>query len=152
MKVTRTPVAVKVTPPHGPLVDVSVSVQRKGVCREVPMGEWIIDRKTGEILKESQWIFAGSTFHAIDGRNVYLADLNGVVVSLVNFGDDVLCRATRLTNRDDGQAFAANVDAVPPAGTAVTLLFRAAKRSAVASRPLPFTPPRAVFPTRSEPE
>lgn len=95
-------------------------------------------------------------------REIYLADLNGTVVSLVNFGDDVVCRATPLTDRDDGQAFAANVALVPPLGTAVKLRFRAAPprgttRPGPSSRPSsamrsgrPTRPPHETSPSAPE--
>ena len=61
---------------------------------------------------------------AADTRPIYLADANGTVVSLVNFGDDLLARPTSRTNRDDDAQWNARPDALPPLGTAVKLRLR----------------------------
>ena len=134
---------VEIIPPHGPAVEVRFRVVRKGKTMQLPVGAWVVDRRTGAALKEDRWLFAGSTFHRLDAKEIYLADLNGTVVSLVQFGDDLLCRSTPLTNHDDGQVFAANLDAVPPPGTPVTLCLRAVPPPAAGatSRPAPASQP-----------
>ena len=44
---------------------------------------------------------------------IYLADLNGSVISLVNFGDDLLTRHTKLTNQTDDGQWTANKAQIP---------------------------------------
>jgi len=152
----------RVEPARGTPVEVTVRVEGDGLVREEPVGRWVLDRWTGASLESSRWLFTGSTLHRVEGREIYLADLNGTVVSLVNFGDDVVCRATPLTDRDDGQAFAANVALIPPLGTAVKLRFRAAPprsttRPGPSSRPSsamrsgrPIRPPHETSPSAPE--
>ena len=56
-----------------------------------------------------------------EDQTIYMADLNGTVVSLVNFGDDVLARATDVTHNNDDGMWSAVTDRIPPVGTKVTI-------------------------------
>jgi len=94
----------------------------EGEPRPIPAHEWVVDQQTGEPMPPAKWLFAGSRFVEIDGKPVYAADLNGPVVTLVHFGDEVAAPAsTSRTNRDDQQQWNAAPGRVPPAGMAVTL-------------------------------
>ena len=59
-----------------------------------------------------------------EGKSVYLADLNGSILSLVHFGDELLARSTRLTRISDEEAWVSVSDKVPAVGTKVTLRLR----------------------------
>lgn len=102
---------------------------------EQPTSAWVIDQTTGKTLLETNpdayWVFAGSMFRRfeveVDGnteqREVYIADANGTVISLVNFGDDLLARQVTTTNQNDNAIWNAS-DQVPPVGTPVTVRLR----------------------------
>ncbi len=89
--------------------------------RVVPVGEWVLDRLTGEPLNTRRWMFTGSRVMDDRGTPVYLADVNGTVASLVHFGDETLGRDVTLTQDTDGQNLAPRPDAMPPDGTKVRL-------------------------------
>ena len=116
------PVAI---PPAGARVAVSlVYTDADGKTHDVPANKWIKNQVTGELLEGNVWLFAGSTLRQSEDKSrppVYLADVNGSVISLVNFGDDVLARDSVTTNRNDNGAWAANTDLVPPVGTEVVI-------------------------------
>jgi hypothetical protein len=114
----------KFTPPRGPKVAISIVYEKDGKQVEVPAGDWVVNQKTHEPLRDSTWIFAGSTMGEVEGQKVYYADMNGTVISLVNFGDDLLSRDTAMTNNNDDATWGANTEAIPPVGTKVTLRLR----------------------------
>lgn len=117
---------VVVHPPHGPVVEVFFVVpgEAEGPAVEVPANRWVLNRETGEPLGANRWLFAGSVFRSYEGRQIYMADLNGTVVSLVSFGDDLLVRPTTMTNQTDQQVWQANAELIPPEGTRLTLRLR----------------------------
>jgi len=116
---------IEVTDPHGAPVEISVVTTGGCLSVEVPIEHWLIDRKTGKAPARGRWLFTGSVFRKIEQRSVYMADLNGTVISLVNFGDDLISLSTKLTNRSDAQAWQVNPARLPPLGTAVVLRIRA---------------------------
>lgn len=117
--------AVTVTPPHGPVVEVFfVYTTPEGETLETPANDWVVVQPTGETLADNRWVFAGSLFRAYEGQELYMADLNGTVVSLVSFGDDLVVRPTTVTNQTDQQALGARPTVMPPNGTALTMRLR----------------------------
>ena len=50
-----------------------------------------------------------------------MADANGTVLSLVNFGDDLLARPTRLTNETDNRVWSTRTAVIPEPETPVTI-------------------------------
>ena len=117
----RTAEGLAVVPPTGPKVELFCLWEIDGEPHRAPANTWVRHQETGEPLAGNAWLFAGSEFHQHEGRRLYMADLNGTIVSLVNFGDDLLTRPTTTTNRTDEQAWGTNAEAIPPVGTAVTL-------------------------------
>ena len=115
----------QVDPPSGPPVHVSVIIPSENQSKEVPISRWLINRQTRKPPSDSIWLFAGSTFRKIDDRAIYLADLNGSVISLVNFGDDLLTRHTKLTNQTDDGQWTANKAQIPRVGTTVVIRLQA---------------------------
>ncbi|MFW6060122.1 MAG: YdjY domain-containing protein [Phycisphaeraceae bacterium] len=116
-----------VQPPTGPRLTIQARWQQDGEPRAADANTWIVNQKTDEPMEGNVWLFAGSSFYEPDegepraGERLYMADLNGTVISLVNFGDDLLTRPTTLTNQNDDQAWSTRTEAIPPEGTAVTL-------------------------------
>ncbi len=123
----QTDTGYEILPPAGDPVIVSLLLPESGVKREIPAGNWIVNQQTGEMMTPSNWLFTGSAFADQADARVYKADLNGTVISLVNFGDDLLARPNRLMNHNDNQAWQANTAAIPPLGTEVTIRLRPAK-------------------------
>jgi len=109
-------------PPQGPPVRIALIYEENGERREVPANRWIMNRKTNQPLENNRWLFTGSRIvRSQKGERFYLADRSGSVISLVNFGDDVLVRDTTATNRTDNEQWGARTKALPPVGTAVTI-------------------------------
>lgn len=157
-----------VEPPRGQVIEVyCIWEDEQGQRHRVAANEWVKNQLTDEPMKENTWLFTGSVFHRMEApplpqgaedadevperaRQVYMADLNGTIISLVNFGDDLITRPTTTTNRNDEQAWATRSEVIPPAGTSVTLrLVPTDKRSDGAEPPerghvpdVPFTPPQ----------
>ena len=92
----------------------------------VDAGAWVYDRRAEQTLAGTTWLFTGSKFVRHEGRPLYVADLSGTLISLVNFGDDVLAPRTDKTNRNDEQALGCHTPAIPPVGTPVTVRLSAA--------------------------
>lgn len=107
-------------------------------------GRWIRNQNTGEPLPDAIWLFTGSRMRDIpaegerEARRLYEADLSGSVISLVNFGDDLLTRSTLTTNKTDDAAWQAVTENIPPAGTTVIIRLSPA--------PTPVTAPPAPAP------
>lgn len=107
----------------GPEVEVYVVLKVAGQEREVPANRWIKDNGNDKMMQGNTWLFAGSVTTALEGKQVYLADLNGSAVSLVNFGDDLLTLPNKMTqdNNSHGKVWAPRTNAIPKVGTEVTL-------------------------------
>jgi hypothetical protein len=112
---------VKFVEPRGPRVAITLIYEKDGKTVEVPANEWVFNQKTKEVLKGNTWLFTGSEFSEFDGQKVYRADLNGTVISLVDFGDDLLSRQTKMTDKDDQSTWGVNTKVVPPIGTKVII-------------------------------
>jgi hypothetical protein len=108
-------------PPRGPEVLISLIYKADGQTHRVPANKWVINRETEQPLESNRWLFTGSKFVSFEGDRFYLADRTGTAISLVGFGDDLLCRDTTTTNRTDAQQLAAHTDILPAKGTAVTI-------------------------------
>ncbi|MEM9416221.1 MAG: YdjY domain-containing protein [Planctomycetota bacterium] len=116
--------SVRTIPPRGPEIEVLI-LTTDGEGREVltPANEWVKDQNSGETMQGNTWLFAGSKFVEVNGQEMYVADAYGTAISLVNFGDDLLARATDMTdsNESHGRVWGANTDAIPEVGTEVRL-------------------------------
>lgn len=114
-------------PPKGPGVAVTLLFEKDGKKVEVPASDWVVEQKSRKPLADNVWLFVGSTEYPVDGKSVYVADVEGNIISLVNFGNEVLARDTK--NRGGqggggGDTWGANSKIIPPAGTKVTIRLR----------------------------
>ncbi len=91
---------------------------------EIPINQWVKHQPTDKLLPDNIWLFVGSTFINTKDQTIYAADMTGSILSLVNFGDDVLTRDTATTNDNDNAQWGAMTQAIPPIGTRVTLRLR----------------------------
>ncbi|MCX5658835.1 MAG: YdjY domain-containing protein [Planctomycetota bacterium] len=121
---------IEVTPPHGPRVAVTLIYEKEGKPVEVPANKWVVNQKTHEVFAGNIWLFAGSKMVEYEGQSMYLADANGTAIALVNFGDDLLTRDTKMTNQSDDETWGCNTAEIPPVGTAVTMRIRPVKEAA----------------------
>ncbi len=109
---------------HGPKVSVHVLLTREGKQIEVPAHQWIVDKQTGKTPPENHWLFTGSRIEKIDDKELYVADLQGTVLSLVNFNDDLLALPSDKTHMNDAAQWTARAQAIPPRDTQVLLRLR----------------------------
>lgn len=115
------------TPPDGPALALSFIFETDGQSHEVPVNEWVLDEKTGKTLPDCQWLFTGSTFRTWQDREYYMADEAGNIVSLVNFGDDLIVRCTDTTKDTDFQQLQIDKERIPPYGSDLILRIRVPK-------------------------
>ena len=118
---------VRITPPRGPEVELFFILESEP-DRPIPANTWIVDQQTGAELPDNRWLFLGSKIVEHQGRRYFLAEENGTLVSLVNFGDELLGRATDQGESGGNDLWTAHPDRLPPAGTPVTLRIRPAVR------------------------
>jgi len=122
--------------------------------RPVPAGGYVAGQDGGPGLDPPAggWRFAGSRLVEGRQRSYFLAEENGTLISLVNFGDDLIARDTRQP-ADGGNGFwalnpaPAGWPALPAPGTPLTVR--------LARTPEPVSPPAADplkhSPTRGRP-
>ncbi len=111
-------------PAHGPRIAVTLVFQQDGQSVEVPANRWVVNRRTGETLDSNVWLFTGSSFDDTQDPPVYRGDIEGSILSLVHFGDEVLARPTELTNQTDQGSLAPHTELIPPVGTPVKIRLR----------------------------
>lgn len=114
----------EIIPPRGPRLAVTLRYEKDGKTVEVPANTWIVNQKTHEVFADNIWLFAGSKVVEYEGQTMYLADANGTAIALVNFGDDLLTRDTKMTNQSDDATWGCNTEQIPTVGTAVTIRIR----------------------------
>ena len=112
---------LKITEAKGPLVAVDLIYEHQGIKYQVPANQWVYNRTTQAPLKDHYWLFSGSSFLKIQDQSIYRADVNGSVITLVHFGDDLLARQTQLTSRNDNAAWQAQTQKIPPINTPITV-------------------------------
>jgi hypothetical protein len=107
-------------PPQGPELELLVYADDQP-HRLTPANEWIVDQDTGRVMPGNRWLYLGSTFIEHRGQSFFMAQENGTLVSLVNFGDELIGRPTRRSEAGGNDLWTARTDEIPPPGTAVTL-------------------------------
>jgi biopolymer transport protein ExbD len=117
-----------IIPPHGSRVAVwFVTRDGDGKEVEVPANQWIKNKARGATLPDNVWLFTGSKMLENDGRSFYQADIEGNIISVVNFGDEVLGLPTQVTDKNDKGNLTVNSPKVPKVGTPLVVRLRAAK-------------------------
>lgn len=110
-------------PPHGPALELFFILNDRP-DQPVPANHWVADQETGEPMPDNAWRFTGSTVIEFKGQRYFMAEKNGTVVSLVNFGDDLISRPTNDSDAGGNVFWTTNLNATPPVpapGTRVTL-------------------------------
>jgi len=119
-------------PPTGAKVAVSYVIKDKRTDRmvEIPANRWVLNQKTGKVMPDNVWLFTGSVIYEEEDsetgkvRKMYSADQSGVVISIVNFGDEVMCRPTDMTRENDESTWGTNTEAIPAVGTELIVRLR----------------------------
>ncbi len=113
--------ADKVIPPTGARVDARIrwTDPKTKKQREDPVEYWMRPLDPAKPMPELTYLFTGSMVLE-DGR--YLADLEGSVISLVNFADAVMDLPGLHSDKMDMLEFEANPKTMPPANTGCTLI------------------------------
>lgn len=106
-------------PPHGPPLNIHVEWERDGQTVSVPAYRLMRNVKTKKPMPALTWIFAGSRVME-DG--VYAADVTGYVVSIVNFDLTLIDIPELASNANETLEWEVNPEAMPAAGTAVTMV------------------------------
>ena len=113
--------------PTGDAVMVSLIVEEDGQPVEHPISRFVKNRQTGEPLPTRPFIFAGSRMAEFDPpRTVYAADVEGNIVSLVTFGDDVLAWEKAASTSNEMVQWEAKPETLPSIKTPVRLRLRPA--------------------------
>ncbi|MFQ5430820.1 MAG: YdjY domain-containing protein [Phycisphaerae bacterium] len=119
------------TPPSGDPVDVLVSYVADGKHVEQPACEWMWDLGRRAPMRPTHWLFTGSR-RSSDGR--FTADVEGTVVTVVNFDTAVLSLPESHSESNAELWLSARTAVIPPVGTAVTLILRPAAHAIGAAR------------------
>lgn len=110
-------------PPHGPPLQISVEYEKDGKIVAAPANRWMRNVRTKKPMPATTWIFAGSRVMP-DGN--YAADATGYLVSVVNFDMTVIDIPELASKENESLEWERNPDAVPPAGTKVTMVIEPA--------------------------
>jgi hypothetical protein len=118
---------IKVVPASGAKVKVTLIYEKDGKPVEVGANQWVLDAPTQKPLADDIWLFCGSRIGTEGKDKIYYADASGAVLTLVNFGDDLLTKPNNNTSKDGNDHFAVNPAAIPPKDTKVTIRLQPAK-------------------------
>ncbi|MEM8737602.1 MAG: YdjY domain-containing protein [Planctomycetota bacterium] len=127
-------------PPQGPRVELFFVLDEQP-DQPIAANQWVVDQTRGETMPGNTWLFTGSAFVEHQQTRYFLAEANGTVASLVNFGDELIGRPTTVSQDGGNDLWTAHTAVIPPLGTRLTLRLQPADASAV--RPLgPTDPPK----------
>jgi biopolymer transport protein ExbD len=115
--------AKKWLPPHGPPLRLTVEFEKDGKKVSHPAYKLMRAIRTKEPMPAMTWIFAGSRVMP-DGN--YAADVTGYLVSIVNFDLTVIDVPALVSNANETLEWETNLDLMPEAGAAVTLIIEPA--------------------------
>jgi hypothetical protein len=116
----------KVRPPTGDAVDVFVRYKKKGRVVEESACDWMIDVDKKLPMARTHWLFTGSERL---GDGSFAADVEGTVVTVVDFESSLLAMPDLHSESDSELWLRANTAVIPGVGTPVTLILRAATKS-----------------------
>jgi hypothetical protein len=109
--------------PQGDLLELSFTWEAEGRRRTAAALTWTREIEYARVPLARPWVFAGS----LPQKDGTLAcDRSGVGVAVVDFGDSLICLSRSHTSQDAGLWLTANPETVPPEGTPVKLVIRAA--------------------------
>ena len=110
-------------PPTGDLIDISFRWEEDGRSRTLDAWQWLREIEYERTPLARPWIFAGSQRLSDGSLSV---DKTGVGVALVDFPDSLVCVTRRYSSRNSELWAEANTPVIPPEGTPVRMVLRAA--------------------------
>jgi len=116
-------------PASGDEIGVEVRYKdQEGNLKQVPAQQWITNHRTGKTM-DYPWVFAGSGFweDARTGKRHYQA-AGGDIICVSNFTTAILDLPIQSSQSNDALLFRANTEAIPAAGTPVTLVLTVEKK------------------------
>ncbi|HWL92821.1 MAG TPA: YdjY domain-containing protein [Phycisphaerae bacterium] len=113
-----------ITEASGDAVDVRVRYEKDSETVEHSASDWMYDLERDAPMQQTHWIFAGSKR---DEKGRFAADVEGTVVTVVNFDTALLCLPDLHTDSDRSLWLRARTEVIPPVGTKVTLILRPAQ-------------------------
>lgn len=123
-------------PPAGQEIDIEVVwVDPEGERQSARAQDWVRDMRTGKALQHP-WVFAGSGFWKDEqtGRSHYQAEA-GDFICVSNFASAMLDIPVESTQANEGLAFEAFTERIPPLGTHVRLVLTPKEASEQAGSP-----------------
>jgi len=111
--------------PHGPPLELFFVLDNHPAA-PIPANQWVIDQETREVMPDNRWVFTGSTIIEFQGKAFFMAEKNGTLISLLNFGDELVSRPTDQSEAGGTDFWTAHTDAIPPIGTKLKLRFQPA--------------------------
>jgi hypothetical protein len=110
--------------PTGDLLDIECEWEEDGRWRRVNAFEWLREIEFARQPVPRPWVFAGS-LRLADGE--LAADRSGAAIALVDFPESLVALSGRHSSSNAELWLEANGDRIPPAGTQVRLVLRAAR-------------------------
>jgi hypothetical protein len=108
-------------PATGDAVEIDVRYPTPQGPRTVPLEDWARPADGHEPLGRLPWVFAGSVPW---GDGSIAADVEGTVVAVVDFSTSLIALPEHHSDRNEELWLAPRTEAIPPVGTACTLIFR----------------------------
>ena len=109
-------------PPKGQALRLRVRYRRESKVHTVPVNQWLSLNDTGSAPDRVPWVFAGSRTGE-DGR--FGADRDGTVIAVVDFETALISVGAVHSADNESLWLSARTAAIPPLGTACTLLIAA---------------------------
>lgn len=107
-------------PPRGAGLKIDLHwTDAAGRKQSAPAGRWIRPLQADQAPPVGEWIFVGS---ALLPHGAYWADSSGELISVSNFASSVIDVPFESTDDNRELLFTAATDAIPPVGTAVTVV------------------------------
>lgn len=116
--------AQSVVPATGDRLDIRVRWTEGNTVRTVPIWQWLWNRQENRPAGRVEWVFSGS-MPTQDGY--LLADLDGTIITVVDFESALVSVPASHTSANEDLWLRANTAQIPPVGTAVTVIVRAAE-------------------------
>ncbi|MBW1645696.1 MAG: hypothetical protein JRJ56_05115 [Deltaproteobacteria bacterium] len=111
-----------VRPPQGDPVSITLRWRQAGAVRQTPIESWIRDANRKGPLGRVPWVFTGS--FVSDG--VFMAQVEKSIIAV--YRDPAAMIDNPLPDGSSDECWLVNEAAVPPAGTAVTVIIRKSKK------------------------
>ena len=133
-------------PPQGPPLQITMQYEKDGKTVSVPGWRWLRDVKTKKPAPPFTWVFTGSRVMP-DGK--YAADINGYLISIVNFDYTVIDVPQLASSANETLEWERNPDFTPKLGAKVWMVLEPVGNNAPATDPAPA--PQQPVPAKSNP-